>query len=206
MWARFKKQSGFTIVELAVIVAVIGILAAVTVFTYRGAYDRGQNTKTTSAAKDYLGGLALYYNRYGTYPSIPNGSSYMCLGNKYPAGPSGPDCVTNAQPTLPMDQKLIEQFDDLPPEPSLKKYTNGSYSATGVFLSVEPKTLDGVVHNRWMVYILGGNETDNLCTVGEVAYGNWLGTSLSRTGSSGQLPGTFAGTFRMCAVPLPVDR
>ena len=47
-WA--KKQSGFTIVELLIVVVVIAILAAITIVAYNGIQNRAKNSATQSAA------------------------------------------------------------------------------------------------------------------------------------------------------------
>jgi prepilin-type N-terminal cleavage/methylation domain-containing protein len=36
MWAKQKRQSGFTIVELLIVIVVIGILAAITIVSFNG--------------------------------------------------------------------------------------------------------------------------------------------------------------------------
>ncbi|MFZ2836491.1 MAG: prepilin-type N-terminal cleavage/methylation domain-containing protein [Candidatus Saccharimonadales bacterium] len=36
MWAKYKQQSGFTIVELLIVIVIIGILAAITIVAYNG--------------------------------------------------------------------------------------------------------------------------------------------------------------------------
>lgn len=45
MWAKQKNTSGFTIVELLIVIVVIGILAAITIVAYNGIQDRARNTK-----------------------------------------------------------------------------------------------------------------------------------------------------------------
>lgn len=56
MWANMDKQtsskqdhSGFTIVELLIVIVVIGILAAITIVAYNGIQDRARVSATTSA-------------------------------------------------------------------------------------------------------------------------------------------------------------
>ena len=41
-----QKQSGFTIVELLIVIVVIGILAAITIVAYNGIQTRAENAKT----------------------------------------------------------------------------------------------------------------------------------------------------------------
>ena len=49
MWARNKK-TGFTIVELLIVIVVIGILAAITIVAYNGVQDRA---RATAVAADF---------------------------------------------------------------------------------------------------------------------------------------------------------
>lgn len=48
MWAKYK-QSGFTIVELLIVIVVIGILAAITIVAFNGVQDRANAAAVTSA-------------------------------------------------------------------------------------------------------------------------------------------------------------
>ena len=45
-----RRQSGFTIVELLIVIVVIGILAAITIVAYNGIQDRAKTTAVQSAA------------------------------------------------------------------------------------------------------------------------------------------------------------
>jgi general secretion pathway protein G len=44
-----NKQTGFTIVELLIVIVVIGILAAITLVAYNGLQDRANDSARTSA-------------------------------------------------------------------------------------------------------------------------------------------------------------
>jgi prepilin-type N-terminal cleavage/methylation domain-containing protein len=47
MWAK-QKESGFTIVELLIVIVVIGILAAITIVSFNGVQDKARGAKVTS--------------------------------------------------------------------------------------------------------------------------------------------------------------
>lgn len=67
MWA---KKSGFTIVELLIVIVVIAILAAITVVAYTGIQERARDTQTISMLNAYVKGVNVYYTTYGdTLPS-----------------------------------------------------------------------------------------------------------------------------------------
>lgn len=76
MWAK-RKKSGFTIVELLIVIVVIGILAAITIVAYNGIQTRAENTKTINGVAAYAKAFALYAAEKGTYPST---NAYPCLG------------------------------------------------------------------------------------------------------------------------------
>ena len=48
MWAKLKQQSGFTIVELLIVIVVIAILAAISIVAYNGIQNRSKVTKANS--------------------------------------------------------------------------------------------------------------------------------------------------------------
>lgn len=68
MWAK-NKQSGFTIVELLIVIVVIGILAAITIAAYNGAQQRGRDAQRKSDVATIAKALELYYADNGSYPS-----------------------------------------------------------------------------------------------------------------------------------------
>lgn len=68
MWASKQKQPGFTIVELAVVIAVIAILAIVTVLAIRGAQDRARFASYKSDITRINDAITVYYGEMGYYP------------------------------------------------------------------------------------------------------------------------------------------
>lgn len=60
MWAKTRTSSGFTIVELLIVIVVIGILAAITIVAYNGIQERAESTKIISRANAYVKGLKLW--------------------------------------------------------------------------------------------------------------------------------------------------
>jgi len=77
MWAK-NKQSGFTIVELLIVIVVIGVLAAITIVTYSGIQDRARYAAYRSDIESMNKAILLYYIDNGTYPvtgCITNGAT-----------------------------------------------------------------------------------------------------------------------------------
>ena len=77
MWATLNryKDSGFTIVELLIVIVVIAILAAITIIAYNGIQDRAHTSQTAAALEAYSKGLLNYSTDHSAYPT-----SHGCLG------------------------------------------------------------------------------------------------------------------------------
>jgi len=70
-----KTKSGFTIVELLIVIVVIAILAAISIIAYNGIQTRADNAKTVAAVSAWAKALQMYNAELGTWPT---GNS--CLG------------------------------------------------------------------------------------------------------------------------------
>jgi prepilin-type N-terminal cleavage/methylation domain-containing protein len=57
---KWAKQTGFTIVELLIVIVVIAILAAITIVAYNGIQERAESTKIITRAQAYIKGLKVW--------------------------------------------------------------------------------------------------------------------------------------------------
>lgn len=73
-------SSGFTIVELLIVIVVIGMLAALVLNSFGNAQQDARNAQTAHAVEAYKKGLEAYAQSNGAYPNY----NYVCLGQGYP--------------------------------------------------------------------------------------------------------------------------
>lgn len=64
-----KKQFGFTIVELLIVIVVIAILASITIVAYNGIQNRSRNSQVQNDIRNVAQLIELYNAQEGTYPS-----------------------------------------------------------------------------------------------------------------------------------------
>ena len=67
-WAR--KQKGFTIIELIVVIVVIGILASIVYVSFTTVQKRSRDSQRDRDVMDIQRGLDKYYAANGAYPQI----------------------------------------------------------------------------------------------------------------------------------------
>jgi len=87
-----KTKSGFTIVELLIVIVVIGILAAITIVVYSGVQQRARNAQTAQAFTAWVKAMKMYKADKGQWPAYGT-----CLGGGYLYGPTGTDTTGVAQ-------------------------------------------------------------------------------------------------------------
>jgi len=74
-----KRESGFTIVELLIVIVVIGILAALVITTYSGIQAKARNSKRQTDVQSVQTQVEAYFAQNGHYPSFADLSSSSWL-------------------------------------------------------------------------------------------------------------------------------
>ena len=65
-----KNQSGFTIVELLIVIVIIGILAGLVISTFVGIQQKARNSERQTDINTISGQLEAYYAKYSGYPTL----------------------------------------------------------------------------------------------------------------------------------------
>lgn len=112
------KRNGFTLVELLVVMAILGVLTTLIAGGYRSAQMRGRDAQRKGDLKEIANSLELYYADYGEYPNQISGLIAACPYN--PSTGAGTVCVWGTSEFT--DSKTI-YFKTLPADP----YSGFSY-------------------------------------------------------------------------------
>ena len=75
-----KKNSGFSLVELMIVIVIIGVLAAVAVPIYSNNVMKAKMSEADASLGSIRTQLRLYYGENGEYPTLTAGS-YVIDGN-----------------------------------------------------------------------------------------------------------------------------
>lgn len=66
-----KKEHGFTLIELMIVVAIIGILAALALPKFASLVEKSREAATKGSINSLMSAVSIYYgDREGVYPSI----------------------------------------------------------------------------------------------------------------------------------------
>jgi prepilin-type N-terminal cleavage/methylation domain-containing protein len=96
------RSSGFTIVELLIVIVVIGILAALVIVTYNGIQQKARDTERKTDIKALQGHLEAYWADNAKYPTLANANDTTFRTNNF----KGLDGSAFADPKNAASQQL----------------------------------------------------------------------------------------------------
>ena len=76
-------QKGFTLIELMIVVAIIGILAAIAIPAYQNYTIRAQVTEGLTVAGGWKAAISEYYANIGAWPAVANLTGTIASTGKY---------------------------------------------------------------------------------------------------------------------------
>lgn len=125
-----NKQSGFTLVELLIVIVVIGILAALVITTFAGVQQRARNSERQTDINAIAGQLEAYYATSGSYPAATDiANSTWRSANDFRIDPEAFADPTAKKQTPPITDLVNQTTDTARPGTSAAGYfyyTNGT--------------------------------------------------------------------------------
>ena len=100
-----KRHEGFTLIELKIVVAIIGILAAVAIPAYQDYTKRANVTEGLGLATSAKTGITEFYNAQGKYPP-GNASAGLVSPNSITGNAVTSVDVTNGLVTITYNAKV----------------------------------------------------------------------------------------------------
>src|SRR5580698_9534614 len=96
VWNLMKTiQKGFTLIELMIVIAIIGILAAIAIPAYQNYTIRSQVTEGISLAAGWKTAVSEYYAQNGSFPTSSTTASTGAAGKVSVSGASGGKYVSS---------------------------------------------------------------------------------------------------------------
>lgn len=137
-----KNRRGFTLIELMIVIAIIGVLIAVTFKLFGAATESKRRAVTTARLQRLENALSGYYSAYGAYPSVPfyeNPDPYRnAEGNPRSISPDAVTAAARAQPVafeFPTPQSMDEAI-------PLLFYPDNVISVNTAISSLDPQDSD----------------------------------------------------------------
>lgn len=185
----WTTSSGFTIVELLIVIVVIAILAALVLNNFSGVQLKARNAQTFHAVEAYKKGLEEYATVNGAYPNY----NWWCLGQGYPGGKCWGG---NSYENQAMSDALRTTMGSTLPLGSGPNLLAPGVTAGLVYTSPSgPFTLDGKP-TAFIFYVVEG--PNPFCQVGPIVSGTGWPNFLTSNPV-----GSTSNGVNECFVPLP---
>lgn len=78
MGRRIKKDNGFTLIELMVVVAIVGILAAIAIPSYQDSMRKSRRADAQGALMNFANAMERYFTENNTYCGVSQWGNDSC--------------------------------------------------------------------------------------------------------------------------------
>ncbi|PMQ01829.1 MAG: prepilin-type cleavage/methylation domain-containing protein [Dictyoglomus sp. NZ13-RE01] len=140
-----RREKGFTLIELMVVIVIIAILAAVALPNFMGATEKARESAVRSAVKTIQTAIEMYATEHsGTYTDDLNAYTAYLPGNQFPKSPAtnqpykvgenlfDSDSPIKDNPTTAQQYAITYQYD-----PVTNSYTLKGYNRTNTTAVIE---------------------------------------------------------------------
>lgn len=134
---------GFTLIELMVVIAIIGLLASITLVSLSTARSKARDARRKSDLYAVQLALELYYNEYGSY--LVSGTGYQDCGCGWLSYEDGADYLVSIVRGLWEEEFLGADFVDDPlQDPGYMIYTCDDEQSYAISATLENPSADDV--------------------------------------------------------------
>lgn len=150
-YSQKKSRAGFTMIELLVVVAVVGMLSGIVFQSLQSARLKSQNATRLSDVDQIDKSLQLSLTKTNTL--LPtSGSAWQCVGTTATCWDGG----TSINPATNLNNALVGNISMTPKDPAIMTGYGAYYLYGFVTGSVYGYNGDGA-YLRWLAYNIGSN-------------------------------------------------